>query len=132
MARKVEFEAHVHGDEVVWHSPDGRPAKDHKLHVAHGEPAHTIEFKLNDKTGLGLSFDQADPIHVWEKDGCPPAGIDTDQIEVVSAESQDLTVLNRNTGHPRTLQYQLNVVTADGKHCPCDPIIKNDGGSGTA
>jgi hypothetical protein len=128
MARGVEFTARIEGGSVVWDDPDGKPAKDHSVHVAKGAPPQTIEFKLKDKTGLGLRFNESDPFHVWEKVGCPPPGVDTDQIEVVHSTSSKVRIVNRNTGSERTLQYQLNVIGDDGKEWPCDPIIRNDGG----
>jgi hypothetical protein len=128
MPMKVEFTARIDGVDVVWDGPDGNPAKHHKLHVGKGAPPQTIVFQLKDKTGLGLSFDEQSPIQVWEQDGCPPPGIATDQIELVDSSADRVRVTNRNTGPERTLQYQLNVVSPDGKKWPCDPIIRNDGG----
>ena len=127
MPNSVEFTARLDGDEVVWDGPDGNPAKSHKLHVPKGHPKHTIDFTIKDETGLGLKFADSDAFHVWEQDGCPPPGIDTDQIELVHANPNKVQVLNRNTAD-RTLHYVLNVVGKDGKKWPCDPIIKNDGG----
>ena len=128
MSKQVEFSARIEAGEVVWEGPDGKPAKTHRLHVAKGEPPQVIEFTFKDKTRLGLGFDQDAPFQVWEKEGCPPAGIDTDQIEVVHCSPSKVRIVNRNTGPARSLQYQLNVVATDGKAWPCDPIIDNDGG----
>lgn len=128
MPTDVEFTARIESGAVVWDGPDGNPAKAHKLHVGKGAPPQTIDFKLKDNTGLGLRFDDNDPFHVWENEGCPPAGIDTDQIQVVHCDPNKVRVVNANTGPARTLQYQLNVVAKDGTQCPCDPIMQNDGG----
>jgi len=128
MATNVEFTARMEGGEVVWDGPDGNPAKHHKLQVGRGAPPETIEFKLKDKTGLGLRFDESAPFQVWEQEGCPPPGINTDQIEVVHGAPDKVRIVNRNTGPGRTLQYQLNIVDRSGQTQPCDPIIRNDGG----
>jgi|SRR5215213_65615 len=128
MTQHLEFTARIAGGSVVWDGPDGRPAKSHKLHFPRGAPPQAIEFRINDQTSLGLRFDQSAPFQVWEQEGCPPPGIATDQIEVVHSTSDSVRVVNRNTGAARTLQYQLNVTGMDGKPCPCDPIIDNDGG----
>ena len=128
MPNTVEFTARKEGDEVVWDDPDGNPAKHHRTHVPKGHPPHHIDFTFKDKTGLGLRFDESDPFHVWENDGCPPPGIATDQIDVVHSDPGKVRILNRNSGPQRTLRYQLNVVAKDGQRWPCDPIIDNDGG----
>jgi hypothetical protein len=128
MPMKVEFTARLDAGNVTWDGPDGKPAKSHELHIGKGEPPQTIEFRLKDKTGLGLSFDEQSAFQIWEQDGCPPPGIATDQVELAQASSDTVRITNRNTGPERTLQYQLNVVGADGKKWPCDPIIRNDGG----
>jgi hypothetical protein len=130
MTKHVEFTARKEGGAVIWDGPDGKPAKDHKLHVPKGAPPLEIEFRLNDKTGLGLQFDHGGSFHVWEQGGCPPPGIDTDQIDVTHSASDKVRIVNRNTGPARTLQYLLNVVDKDGNSWPCDPIINNDGGGG--
>lgn len=128
MPNDVEFTARLEGATIVWDGPDGNPAKEHKLHVGKGAPPQTIDFKLKDNTGLGLSFDDKDPFHVWENEGCPPPGIGTDQIQVVHSDPNKVRVVNANTGPARTLRYQLNVIAKDGTQCSCDPIMQNDGG----
>jgi hypothetical protein len=129
MAQHIEFTARMEKGSVVWEGPGGRPAKSHRLDVPKGAPPQAIEFGINDETGLGLRFDDATPFQVWEQQGCPPAGIDTDQVEVVHSGSDKVRIVNQNTGPARTLQYQLNVVSKDGKSWPCDPIIDNGGGN---
>ena len=128
MPTNVQFTARVDGQVVVWDDPLGKPAKSHQLRVPKGAPPEKIEFRLKDKTGLGLSFDQSDPFQAWEQAGCPPAGVNTDQIEIVQCTPDSLQIVSRNTGPARVLQYQLNVVGADSAPWPCDPIIKNEGG----
>jgi hypothetical protein len=128
MPSEIEFTARMEGADVVWDGPDGKPAKDHKFHVAKGAPPETIEFKLKDKTGLSLQFKEEDAFQAWEKQGCPPPGIDTDQIQLLDSKPDKVRVVNLNTGPQRTLQYQLNAVGKDGKEWPCDPIMQNDGG----
>jgi hypothetical protein len=128
MPNSVEFTARMEGDKVAWDGPDGNPAKHHRVHVPKGHPPHHIDFTFKDKTGLGLKFEDGDPFHVWEGDGCPPAGIATDQIDVVDSHPNKIRILNRNSGPPRSLRYQLNVIGKDGAKWPCDPIIDNDGG----
>ena len=128
MGKDVEFTARMQSGTVVWDSPDGKPAKDHKTHIDKGAPPETIDFKLKDKTGLGLAFDIDGPIFVWEQEGCPPTGINTDQIEVTDCTPGKLTVRDMNTGPERTMRYQLNVVASDGSQHPCDPIVSNGGG----
>jgi hypothetical protein len=132
MSLKIEFTARNQGGAVVWDGPDGQPAKGHRIHVPKGHPEHEIEFTINDKTGLGLGFDEHNAFHVWENEGCPPPGIATDQIELVQASGDKVRILNRNSGPARTLQYQLNVIGKDGQNWPCDPIIDNDGGGNAA
>jgi hypothetical protein len=127
MAKDVEFTARVEGGTVVWDCPDGKPAKEHKTHVDKGAPPEKIDFRLKDKTGLGLAFDSVSPIHAWEQEGCPPSGLETDQIEVKDCKSGRLTIVDRNTGPERTIHYQLNVVAQDGSSHHCDPIIQNGG-----
>ena len=127
MPKSIEFTARMEGDGVVWDDPDGNPAINHKLHVPKGNPKDTIDFTIKDTTDLGLKFDDSDAFHVWEQEGCPPAGINTDQIELVNANPNKVRILNYNSAD-RTLHYVLNVVGKDGKKWPCDPIIKNDGG----
>ena len=127
MAKDVEFTARIQDGAVTWDSPDGKPAKEHKTHVDKGAPPETIDFRLKNKTGLGLHFDLNSPIHAWEQEGCPPSGLDTDQIEVSDCKAGKLTIVDSNTGPERTIQYQLNVVAEDGAQHPCDPIIRNGG-----
>jgi hypothetical protein len=128
MGHDVEFTARLDGGAVVWDSSDGKPAKDHRVEIGHGEPPQRIQFKIKDHSGLKLQFDTSAPIDVWERSGCPPPGIDTDQIEVIDCNPNMLTVRSLNSGDARTLQYQLNVVASDGSKQPCDPIITNGGG----
>jgi hypothetical protein len=127
MGKDVEFTARIDNGAVVW-EVDGKAAKDHKTHVDKGASPEEIEFKLNDKTKLGLRFDCSRPLQLWEQQGCPPVGLDSDQIEVIACSRDKVTVLDLNTGPERSLQYQLNVVGKDGKEHHCDPIITNGGG----
>ena len=128
MAKDVKFTATKKGPSVEWEYEPGKPAKDHKTHVKQGDPPEKIKFKLDDKTSLDLRFDCAHPIQVWEQAGCPPKGIQSDQIEVFSCDTGQVTIRDLNTGAPRTLHYQLNVVDKNGNAHPCDPIIENGGG----
>jgi hypothetical protein len=132
MPTSIEFTARMEDGTVVWEDPDGNPAKFHRLHVPKGHPSQIIDFTIKDETGLALRFDHTDAFHVWESEGCPPPGIDTDQVDLLSADPGKIRILNRNSGSARTLQYQLNVVGKDGKNWPCDPIIDNNGGGNTA
>ncbi len=128
MGQDVEFTARMDGGNVAWDASDGKPAKAHRIDVGASAPPERIQFKIRDKTTLKLKFDTGSPIDVWEQAGCPPSGIDTDQIEIIDCNPNKLTIRSLNTGAPRTLQYQLNVVADDGSKHPCDPIIKNGGG----
>lgn len=128
MGQDVEFTARLNGGTVEWDTDEGKPAKSHRTDVGHGAPPETIQFRIRDRSGLKLRFDTAAPIDVWEQSGCPPTGVNTDQVEVVNCNPNKLTIRSLNTGPERTLQYQLNVVAEDGSRHPCDPIIKNGGG----
>lgn len=134
MGQKVEFIASVENGTVVWSGPDGKPAKDHKLKIGQGAPLDQIEIRIkSDKSAkdLGLCIDTRGPFQVAQDNGqCPPQGINTDQIEFVSCDSDSVTISNKNST-ACTLRYQVNVLDKDGNQCPCDPIIQNDGpGSG--
>ena len=130
MGQKIEFTASVQDGAVVWSGPDGKPAKDHKVAIAHGAPLDQIEIRIkSDKSAkdLGLCIDTSAPFQVAQDNGqCPPQGINTDQIELVGCDSDSVTISNKNS-YACTLRYQVNVVDKDGNPCPCDPIIQNGG-----
>ena len=128
MGQDVEFTAHIDGGSVAWESSDGKPAKNHRVDIAAGAPPEKIQFKIRDHTDFKLRFDTSAPIDVWEQEGCPPAGVNTDQIEVLDCNPNKLTIRSLNTGPARTLQYRPNVIGEDGGRHDCDPIIKNGGG----
>lgn len=128
MAKDIEFTARIENGAIVWDCPNGKPAKDHMTHVAKGSPPEEINFKLKDKTNLDLRFDCSFPVQVWEQNGCPPAKLDSDQIQVISCNRDGVSIVDLNTGPPRKLHYQLNVIGKDGAEHPCDPIIDNGGG----
>lgn len=90
-----------------------------------------FKIRLENDTGLKLSYNDARPIDVGESCGCPPPeGIHSDQICDVNLKSNDmLEFTDRNDGGPVDLRYQLNFV--DGNKQPVDsldPIIRNGGG----
>jgi hypothetical protein len=91
--------------------------------------SHKVEFKFDDKTEGGLRFDCSSPIWVNENTSgsCPPPGVHTDQIEVISCDPDELTILNKNEGVARTLHYQLNFVDGAGHRIHVDPEFKNGG-----
>jgi hypothetical protein len=128
MGKDVEFVARMDNGSVVWEDEHGNPAKDHKVHVAKGAAPLKINFKLKDKTKLGLRFDCSMPLQLWEQDGCPPAGIDSDQVQVLACDRDKVTIVDLNTGAARELHYQLNFVGSDGSKHACDPIVDNGGG----
>lgn len=132
MAQSIEFIARIENGAVVWASSDGTPAKNHKVTIGQGANPEKIKIVINSDESakdLKLRVDHRDPFQVHE-DGtrCPPSGIHTDQIELLPGGSDHVTVRSRNTGAPRTLRYQVNVVDKNGNPHPCDPIIENNGG----
>lgn len=123
----VKVKAEPAGGGIEW-TIDGKKPKDSVHSFGHKTGAQTLNFHLDDRTGLGLKFDE-DPIWVHESDGhqCPPAGIDTDQLKVSSVAPGKLSIHNRNDGPARTLHYQLNFVDGSGAAQRVDPVIKNGG-----
>ena len=132
MARKIKFKAKWDGATVGWESTDGKPAKDHKTKIDHGADPEEIELKIlvdQSAKSLKLRIDCGHPFQVWEDESCcPPAGIGTDQITVLSCDVDSVTISDSNTGQECTLRYQINVVDKEGNSHPCDPIIQNGGG----
>lgn len=110
---------------------NGAPAGKSELNFGHGTGSQLIHFILDDQTGEGLQFDQADPF--WAaKDlggGCPPSSSSCDQTVVQSCNGKQLVVRNENSGAACTVHYQLNLVDTQNNAVGVDPIIKN-GGSG--
>jgi hypothetical protein len=131
MGTKVEFTAKVQDGALVWEADD-KPAKHHETKVDHGAKPEEIEFRIKSHKSakdLKLRIDCSRPFQVAVDNGhCPPAGIDTDQIEVLSCDVDSVKVRDLNTGPEQTLRYQLNVVDKDGNPQHCDPIIRNGGG----
>jgi hypothetical protein len=126
----IKVKAETINGAVEW-TIDGKKPKASVIELPHKSGRHTLDFKIEDRTGLGFRFDDSDPIWAHEnEDGkCPAQGIHTTQVKVVSCKPQKLSVTDDNSGDPCTLQYQLNVVDAGGLACPIDPIIKNGGGT---
>jgi hypothetical protein len=109
---------------------DGVKAKHARLKLAKDSGEHRIDFDLQDHSGRGLEFNQADPIWVDEDAPCPPtAGVTTDQLTIVGCDAKRLSVDNANSGRARELRYQLNFLAADGSKAECDPIVDNGGGT---
>lgn len=123
---KVRVEM-VNGD-LDW-TIDGKKPKAAVVDLPKGSGRHKFDFHLDDRTGSGLQFDAKDPIWVHENEQgqCPGQGIGTDQIGSVDCAPKKLSLVNDNSGPPRTLHYQLNFVDAQGKERNVDPAIKNGG-----
>ncbi len=108
---------------------DGVKAKQARLNLEKDSGKHALEFVLQDHTGMGLQFDQGDPIWVGEDSPCPPApGINSDQLSVINCNPDRLSTVDANSGRARELRYQLNFIADDGSQAKCDPIIRNGGG----
>src|SRR6476660_6665748 len=114
---------------IAW-TIDGKKPRMSVLNCPSRTGPHEIRFKLDDNTSSGLQFVQGDAFWVHENEAgkCPPTtGIGTDQVSISSVKPGKLTILNANEGLPRTLQYQLNFIDAEGVTCSVDPCIKNGG-----
>jgi hypothetical protein len=116
--------------DVRW-TIDGKHPREAVIVAGHKTGPQSLDFKLFDRTQMGLRFNDADPIwvHETEDDQCPTGGIQSDQITVSDCEGRRLTIANANSGSPRTLHYQLNFVDGDGRAVSVDPVIKNGGGT---
>jgi hypothetical protein len=126
---KVKVRALLIGGGVDW-EVNGIKAKQSKLKLGKDSGPHELDFRLDDDTGLGLSFDTSDPIWVAEDGPCPPPpGINSDQISVTRCSADNLIALDANSGRSRELRYQLNFISGDGQRELCDPIIENGGGT---
>jgi hypothetical protein len=115
-------------DGIDW-DIDGKKPHESRVDFEKGSGPHRIKFKLHDRTNRNLRFDASNPI--WDhksEAGCPAAGSNSDQIEIVDCNDNQLTILNRNSGEACTLHYQLNFRGEDGSAEPVDPIFKNGGG----
>ena len=123
----VKVEAEQIGEGIEW-TIDGKSPLASVHSFGRKTGPQELNFHLNDKTGLGLRFDE-DPIwvHETEEQQCPPPGISTDQIQVSSVGTGKLTIQNQNDGAPRTLHYQLNFIDGSGARRRVDPVIKNGG-----
>jgi hypothetical protein len=124
----VKVRAESVDGRVEW-TIDGKKPHKSVISCPRKSGPHTVNFHLDDETGLGLSF-QNDALWVHENEAgqCPPGtGILTDQISISSVKPGKLTISNSNEGAPRTLQYQLNFVDANGASVSVDPCIKNGG-----
>lgn len=108
---------------------DGKKPKDAAKEFAKNTGPHTVKFRLDDKTGRNLRFDCRSPFwdHIDDAGKCPPPGSHSDQTEVISCSEKELTVINKNSGDPCTVHYQLNFVDAAGTAEPLDPEFKNGG-----
>ena len=123
----VKVKAERSGDGIEW-TIDGKKPKASVHSFGRKTGPHVLHFHLDDRTDLGLRFDE-DPIWAHENDEqqCPPPGINTDQLQVSSVAPGKLSLHNRNDGPPRTLHYQLNFVDESGAARQVDPVIKNGG-----
>ena len=128
MPTNVRFTATVDGDGIVVWNVEGQPAKHHRTRVEAAAPPERIRLSIDDQTNRGLRFDCSFPFQVWEQEGCPPAQILTNQIQVISCNPENVEIRDKNTGPERRLRYRLNVVDRNGNPVPCDPIIENGGG----
>lgn len=108
---------------------DGKKPNDSVIDLPNKSGKHTLDFQLDDRTDLGFRFDDRGPIWAHQNDlgVCPPQGISTEQISVVSCKPKKLSIIDQNDGGPCTLHYQLNLIDASGQPQPIDPIIKNGG-----
>ena len=112
---------------------DGKKAKDSSIFFEKGSGPHTVKFKLDDKTGRDLRFDDGSPFwaHINEAGECPPKDATNSQTGVVKCTDKELTVSNANSGNPCTIRSQLNFVDGAGNPQSVDPDFKN-GGTGNA
>jgi hypothetical protein len=128
--KKVRVEAVQDANGGLDFEIDGVKAERSKMKLDKDSGAHAIDFEFKDRTGLGLRFDNSDPIWVGEDCPCPPPqGVNSHQLAVVECVSQRLSKINQNSGHAREIRYQLNFVAADGSRANCDPVITNGGGT---
>lgn len=113
---------------VEW-TIDGKKPHDSVIDLPKKSGNHTLDFQLDDRTDLGFRFNDRDPIWVHQNDqgDCPPQGINSEQISVVSCKPKKLSISDQNDGDPCTLHYLLNLVDASGQPTSIDPIIKNGG-----
>ena len=136
MGTDVKFTAKLDAAGAVVWEVGGKPAKDHETKIDKGAKPEKIDFLIESDPSveqLELRIDSNSPFEVGVDNGnCPPNGDPTDQIEVLSCDSDRVRIRDLNTGPAQTLRYQLNVVDKDGNAHPCDPIILNGGaGPGT-
>jgi len=91
---------------------------------------HEVTFKLNDNTGRDLRFNCRHPFSE-HKDvaGCPPDHSASDQIQVISCSTKELTISNANSGPACTIHYKLNFVDKQQTTEEIDPEFKNGGGN---
>jgi hypothetical protein len=126
----VKVTAKASGSGPIEWDIDGK--KPHKSEIAFAARTgpHKVKFKLHDKTGRDLRFDDGDPFwaHINEFGQCPPSGATSAQTGVHSCSERQLTVTNENSGDPCTIHYQLNFVDGEGNKVEVDPIFKNGGG----
>lgn len=128
--KKVKIRAAVDANGAVEFDLDGMKAEHHRLKLGKDEGPHSINFELQDHSGKELSFDTANPIWAGENCPCPPPqGLNSQQLSVDGCDPQTLTLVNKNSGAPREIRYQLNFIAADGSIARCDPIIDNGGGN---
>jgi len=129
-SKNVKVTATLDGAGSIDFEIDGVKAKHARLKLDKDSGEHALDFMLQDHTGMGLRFDERDPIWVGEDCPCPPPqGINSDQLKVVGCKDGRLSALNANNGRERELRYQLNFVADDGSKADCDPIIRNGGGT---
>ena len=124
----VKVKAETTSTGTSW-TIDGKKPRESVIAIGAKSGPHTLDFKLNDQTNLGLRFNTCDPIwvHETEDDECPGAGISTDQICVASCDNKRLSITDANSGIARTLHYQLNFLDTKGNAVTVDPVIKNGG-----
>lgn len=126
--RDVTVHAATGPSGTVEFQVDGVQAEHARLKLDPKSGEHRIHFHLDDHSGLGLSYDEGDPIWVGENCPCPPpSGVNSDQIGSIDCNSHLLSAVNANSGAARELRYQLNFTAKDGSSHSCDPIIENGG-----
>ena len=126
--KDVKVRANLGSGGIEWDIDGVRPNAS-QVDFKRKSGAHEVEFEFDDKTRSGLRFDCSSPFWVDENTSgsCPPPGLHTDQIEVMSCKPDKLTVVNRNEGFARMLHYQLNFVDGAGHRIHVDPEFKNGG-----
>jgi hypothetical protein len=103
---------------------DKKHVKNKKIIIPSGSRNVTIEFKLMDRSGNDLEFDQSEPIWVSRADLCPQSFSSDPQISVGQVQASKLAIEDQNTENVE-LGYTLVLQGSSGRVL-ADPIIKND------